>query len=85
MFVRPSNRHSVYGLGKVSEYRRAPIVAGVSSDKRSVGTSTNRICIVCIRGWRCRLDDVFEYKDLSTRASSSFVLGTGTRMYVPGM
>ena len=34
-------------VGKVSMCRRAPIVAGVSRDKRSVSTSTSCISIVC--------------------------------------
>ena len=38
--------HSVYGLGKVSMYHRAPVVAGVSRDKRSVSTSTTSIYVV---------------------------------------
>ena len=45
--VRISNRHSVYGLRKVNMCRRAPLVAGVSRDKRSVSTSTSCISIVC--------------------------------------
>ena len=47
VFVGISNRHSVYGLGKVSTYHRAHIVAGVSRDKRSVSTSMSNTCIVC--------------------------------------
>ena len=46
-FVRISNRHSAYGLGRASMCRRAPIVAVVSRDKRSVSTSTIPTCFAC--------------------------------------
>ena len=45
VFVSKSNLQPI-GLGKVSKYRRSPIVARVSLDMCSVSTSTSSICIV---------------------------------------
>ena len=47
VFIWIYNFHSFYGLGKVSMYGRAPIVAGVSCGERSVSPSTSSTCIVC--------------------------------------
>ena len=46
VFVRISSRHSVYGLGKLIKFHRAPIVAGVSRDMRSVSMNTRCIRMV---------------------------------------
>ena len=51
MLDRPSNRHSVDGLGEASTDCREPIVAGVSRDKGSVCTSNSSIWFLCVRGW----------------------------------
>ena len=69
MFDRPSNRHSVDGLGEASTDCREPIVAGVSRDKGSVCTSNSSIWFLCVRGWWRWLDNVLEFIDLPTRRS----------------